>query len=525
VIWIISIKLLKEETADIIILLIWGVIAASYIQTLFLNSRMVTMMGQQTQYNDLSAENIVNIFIWCVIIFIPLLVFIIFKIKKKTFRYEKIFILSLAIISGMQIAGLVSTAVSTDLPKGYEQEPVYFSYDAAVDFNSDENIVVFVLDTLDTRVTNYTFLLFPHLKNYLDGFTSYENNTAEYFDTVASVTSMLTRHHILPWEGGTEYIERAWNRHTFIDTLRENGFSSNLYLDRNCTFNRYELIKDRVDNLKIADGIDIYLRPFLSITARISLGRLSPYLLKNTWLSTITTDFSKHFFNIEVENDIAYFIPIVGLDSDMRFHDYIRQATFSADSDESVFVFMHMNSAHANGDIDDPSSHGYHFVEATGEIRRGGTRYDIVRANFETLNNYFNGMKEAGIYDNTTIIITGDHGLRERYPETTTLLIKPKDSTGEFSINNEPALSHLYFQSSILDAAGLPYEEYGVSYFDIIYRGIPAPPERVIFAKGLNSTTPNGRVYGDYGIWKIVGDANDVESWSFIPWDPLDFFP
>jgi hypothetical protein len=133
-------------------------------------------------------------------------------------------------------------------------------------------------------------------------------------------------------------------------------------------------------------------------------------------------------------------------------------------------------------------------------------------------------MKEIGVYDNSTIIITGDHGLRETIPETTALFIKPKNSSGPLAVNNIPELSHLYFQSSILDAAGLPYDELGVSYFDIISDRVPTPPKRILFVAGIHTATPNARIYGDYGIWEVAGDANDLDNWTFVPWDPQDFF-
>jgi len=523
--WFFLIKFLKQEAVDVIVLILGGLLVAGYIQTLFFNENMSAIMGQQTEYNNLSPYNIFNLLLWIVVAIAPLCTFIIFKLIKKKFIYDKIFFLSLVIMSGMQIIGLVSVAITTDLPKGYDEEPVYFTYEAAVNFNSDENIIVLVLDKLDTRVVDAVFEYSPHLWDYFDGFTYYRNNTAEYFDTVTSVTSMLTRQHISPTEGGRAYIDRAWQYHNFIDTLKEHGFISNLYIDRVCSFNRYELIKDRADNTMYADRLFFRPRPFLAISARFSLGRASPYLLKNTWLSPIFTGFAGQYFYFEVDNDIAQFIPIVDIHSDMKFHRFLRQAEFSSDNENSVFIFMHFNSAHGNGDIDDPNSNGYHYDEASGEIRQGGSQLDILRASFEKLELYFNGIKEIGVYDNSTIIIVGDHGVRKQIPETTALLVKPKDATGALKVDALTELSHLYFQSSILDAAGLPYEEFGVSYFDIINALAPVPPIRTLYVPGKHAATPNARIYGDFGIWEVAGDANERDSWSFIPLEHDDFVP
>jgi len=247
--------------------------------------------------------------------------------------------------------------------------------------------------------------------------------------------------------------------------------------------------------------------------------------MKNTWISALGPDFSRSFFYLDADWDDATFIPVVSRYSDMRFYRFIKDAKFSADREESFFMFMHLNGPHSSGDINDPGSWGFHYDEESGTMRYGGGQTDIVHACFEMLNLYFTKMDEIGVYDNSTIIIVGDHGLRWRIPEATALMIKPKGSTGELTTDDITELSTKYFPSSILDAAGLPRDESGISYFDIINGLLPAPPERFIYVKGLNSTTPNGRIYGDYGVWEIVDDANQVENWTFVPWDPLDFFP
>lgn len=518
IIWVLLIKLLKEDALTVVILGMWGILFAAYIQTLFLNGRMTTIMGQQTDYSGLNPGNIVNLLIWVAIILAPICIWVPFKIKKKEFRYEKAFVLSLVIISGMQIAGVVSTAVTTNIPEGFDENPVYFSYENTVNLSSENNVIVFVLDSLDVRVVRYIFELYPHLHGYLDGFTLFENHTAEHFDTIPSMVSLLTQHHVPPGMDGPVYREEAWAKHNFIDTLRENGISANLYLDQSSTFERYELISTRVDNMTSADGLTVNLRPLFTETTRLSLGRLSPYLLKNTWLAPIAPSFSSAFFTVHSDDPVSVYIPIVGIESDIGFYRFLMQSEFSADNEQTVFILMHLNSVHAHGDIDDPTSYGYHYDEESGEIRHGGSRWDVGRAGFEMFNLYFNRMREVGVFDNSTIIITGDHGRRSEIPETVSLFIKPPNSTGALVTDTTTELSIKYLPATILDAAGLPHAAYGISYFDIINGLIPAPPVRYLYVVGA-WTAPNARSHGNYGIWEVIGDANNVDNWTFIPSD------
>ena len=126
VLWVLMIKVFKSEAIDVVIIALWGVIIAAYVQTLFLNGEMIAIAGVENEYSVLSPGNLLNLLIWAVIILAALCVFVVFKIKKKTIRYEKALVLSLVVISGMQISGLVITAVSTDLPRGYDEgAPVF----------------------------------------------------------------------------------------------------------------------------------------------------------------------------------------------------------------------------------------------------------------------------------------------------------------------------------------------------------------------------------------------------------------
>jgi hypothetical protein len=239
-------------------------------------------------------------------------------------------------------------------------------------------------------------------------------------------------------------------------------------------------------------------------------------MLKNTWLGLLTPVFGRTFFSVVVDNYIVSYVPVVSIESDVKFYNFLRQSTFSADSEKDVFILMHLNSSHADGDINDPHSYGYHYDEASGEIRYGGSRWDVTRASFEKLNYYFNRMREIGVFDNSTIIITGDHGRRGDLPDLVSLFIKPKNSTGELITDSVTELSNKYFPASILDAAGVPHEDYGISYFDIINGLVPAPPVRTLYVVGA-WTTPIARIRGGYGVWEVVGDASNLENWTFIP--------
>jgi hypothetical protein len=516
VIWVLMTKFIKEDAFNIIALALWGILTAAYIQTLFLNGSMVMITGQQTGYSELSIDNIINMLIWVVILLLPLCLFVFFKIRKKVFHFEKALILTVIIMIGMQSAGLISTAATTDLPPGYEEGTVmYKSYEATSNFNADENILVYILDRMDVLYMNETLERYPHLRDYLDGFTHYENNITEYWDTFPSVTSMLTHYYYIDGQTYEEYWAEAWARRNFMDVLRENGFTTNLYLDFSSTYGSLSQLHDRADNLVPHDKVELNIRGLTSTASRLSLGRLSPYLLKNLWLGPVVPNFGINFIHLPewVQQ------PVIGIHADLKFYEYIKQAEYIVNSEKSVFTIMHLNGAHVSGFRNDPSSYGLHYDDETASIQFGGDVIDSTRVTLEILNIHFNKMKEIGVYGNSTIIMLADHGFGRVAGETASLLIKPAGSTGPLQADRSAELSHKYFGAGILDAANIPNDEFGISYFDII--GGSEPPVRLFYS--LDHWFPAWIEFGTsaaltlYGIYEVTGDASIPENWNFIP--------
>jgi len=521
----------KFKVEDIPIQILWGVFIAAYIQTLFLNGNMVALTGATTEYSVRSFYNITNLLIWGVIISAPVVIWIITRVKKINYNYEKVLIFSVLIMTGMQITGLTVKAVTTELPNGFDEDtPVFSSYEPLSSFSKDKNIIVFILDKLDGMYMRETLETYPHLNEALDGFTFYENNISEYWVTFPSITSMLTGHYYREGQTYNEYFNEAWSKRGFVDILRENNFTTNLYLDITTTYQYHGQLFDKADNMKRAEAGGLNIKGFIDTVPRLSMGRMAPYLLKNRILATVLPDFANNMI------DIPYWIQplVVGNESDMKFYRYISDVDFNADSNKSVLNVMHMVCSHSSGSRTDRWGHGYHYDDETGIIDYGGNRIETTRACFELMLIYFEEMKKLGVYDNSTIILVADHGegfIYEGVPDdsknveywalgtTSSLLIKPAGAKGALLRDDSSELSHKYFGASILQSAELPHDELGNSYFDFI-RGRD-PLLRIKFGlehwhtaweeMGAEATL---RYYGHY---EVSGDARDPQNWNFIP--------
>ena len=299
-----------------------------------------------------------------------------------------------------------------------------------------------------------------------------------------------------------EYFDEAWSQRTPIDVLRENGYTANLYLDRGTTYGSMEQIFDRADNIAYGDkNLKPNINAVIDITGRQSLARLSPYFLKLFYLSTINASFANRLIYVDVDACPDYARPVVGPESDLDFYRYIRDKEVTTNNEDKVFNFIHLNGAH---DI------SYRYDAKSDEIIGNGANniIETTRANFEIINTYMEKMKEAGVYDNSVIIIVADHGLGAI--ATATLLIKPINSRGVMQENAEPQLTSKYFPASILEAAGIARtpDDFGISYFDII-GGMPPPTRYVQARRYLQVSQPIEAI-------QVPADASDLANWQRI---------
>ena len=507
---------LGDRASDIILLGIFGLILSSYVQTLFLNGNMVAEAGAAPMYDVLSSANILNIILWATIAIGPIAAWVCLRVLKKELKFDKVLIFSSVIISGMQIVGLGATAATTDLPTGIETVPQrYVSFDYALHLNEDKNIVVFILDRLDVRFMNTAFAENPRIAEILDGFTHFENNTSEFFDTLPSMISMLTQHYYSAGQTIGDFRAEAWAQHNVIDTLREHGFTTHLYLDHWSTVNDLSDIENRTDNIRESyEGVEvsIHTRNLITIATRMSFGRVSPYLLKNVFLSPISLEFGNHLFAFS--HDMPDAQPLMAaMFHDERLLEYIQQNEFTLNAQNPVFTLLHLNGAHAGGG-------------AYGNI-------PSLLQNFEIVEHFLDNMRVLGVYDSSTILILGDHGRHWDIsidfdlengigwitPVTTSLFIKPAYSTGPLVTDTLTEMSNRYFAASLLQFAGLPHEQIGLSYFDILAGYAPE-------TRRLYNLTPWWLPYADYGedgilrvfgFYEIRGYAADENNWTFVP--------
>ena len=136
---------------------------------------------------------------------------------------------------------------------------------------------------------------------------------------------------------------------------------------------------------------------------------------------------------------------------------------------------------------------------------------------FLHLFNAFDRMKELGIYENATIIITADHG--SAYKDSTPLekkvtiglFYKPSGSAGTPLACSKAPVCTDNIGATIMKAAGLSdYSAYGAALDDV--------PEDAVITRYYYKSVAEKETWHEVSVYRyaVVGDANDYENWEFV---------
>lgn len=510
---------IAEWLYQVIARLLFGFLLAIYTQNLLLNNKMATITGDSVEYADDKKLIIWNIFILSVILLIPLDFYIIakFKPKSKFFNFGKGAVMPYVsgLIVVMQLTGFLSAVAKADFNKYNRQYTQYLAYSPAMSLSEEGNVVVFLTDRLDSYYMDDTLEAYPELNDKLAGFTFYQNNISHNTNTFPSIPQMLTNELYRGTEW-PDYTQKAWEGRTLPKILTENGYDCNLLIDNLTTYTSLGQLDGQCHNVKDGDKDNIHMNyikkgGIVPTMAQLAAAKLSPYVWKNDITNGLGSNLSQEF--LTYEQDVQDMMPMaVGVDSDLQYYEYIMNHPLDADNDNKTFSFIHLNCAHG------ASAEEAALYDPDEPVNTEST----IRGDFEILFEYMDQMKKLGVYDNSTIIILGDHGRPPveievdgeeglTSPIMTALLIKPANAGNEpLKKDRYSELSNDFFAASVLQYAGIDHSELGVSYQDVIENDLH--PDRYM----------QTFCWGGYGkviyktLYRVTGDARDWANWEAL---------
>lgn len=486
--------LLPERLADTVGYLLTGGGICFYIQSMFLNGSLQELNGENTVFGkDLL---ITNGLLWLILLFG--FFFLMLVIRKKAGRAKALeaILLCSAGLTLIQGAGLASTAAGVD-PQDAEKN-CYLSNEKEFELSSGKNVLIFILDNCDRTIVEDALAEDPSLFDGLDGFVSYPDTTSRYSRTYPAVPYLLTGRDCSFDVPHTEYISDAYADSGYLRQLHETGTDIRLYTALSYVSpDAYELV-DNVSYFDSRRSSAVSVPSLIRSMLRLGGYREMPYLLKPFFSYTIDPINR----NVLTGSPVDYFTLT---NNDFEFNSRISDKSITVtDSYPSAFRFYHLFGPHPGCYMNEEALFDYSASQA-----------QALRGDFKILKRFFERMKANGVYDNSTIIITADHGnqnegkeLQLLQPACCIMLVKPAGESGTPVRISTAQISHSDLFATVYDGLGLDSAVYGQAIYDIPE---DTERERLYYYTAQISATDGEVALREY---RITGNALDFSNWT-----------
>lgn len=472
-----------------------------YIQSMMLNSSMGSLTGEEDIYP--TTLIVCNILIWLVIFVVVFGLWIgLQKLKKSKYVFSTMRFAALALVV-MQLVGFLSVYLTMDNEVTALKDQ-YFTDEGKFELSQNENVVYFIIDTCDGEIVQDMLDEYPDTFKGFNGFTYFPNMSTTHSRTFPSMTYLLSGQKCYFDKPYPQYVNEAFENSDFIDDIDALDTDIRIYTETQYVG---QSVVDKIDNHISYDSSSMdamNLKGFLKQAIKVSAYRAAPYLLK------------EHFKYTSNSVNAASMKEIAGkttLFDDPLFYQQVVNGEFNInDKMNKTFRFYHFNGSHPGA-----------ILNEKGEADATATRADNARGCLLIVEEYIKKMKAAGVYDNSTIIITADHGysassedLSLPCPTSCIMLVKPSGSDGTQPIKTSLApVCHEDLFATVIDGLGGDYKKYGRTIFEI---GEDEQRERKYYHTALYSDEDGEVALREYS---IKGDARLLENYHLTGkyWD------
>lgn len=443
------ISLVTDKTHYLIVVFLAALSVLSYIQYMFMNTKMMEEDGSRLNLNTMGVYPKINQYVWIIGL---LLFFIIihFFIKKWNFILCAI----CGFISAVQIVAVVSlviTCINSPTPKYYQM-----SGKEQFTIASEKNVIVLIPDTFSRGRFNELLEWDPtgdYMETFKD-FTYYDNVYSECFPTLAGLNHLLTGKKGIGSKknGITEeniiLQAEAWNSEEtkqFFNLIKKNGYK--FYMNMTSPYEllaQYDDVVGKIENIEYAES-NVDIIKLTKMLVSMSCYSCLPYVLKPPFQY-----FSWDFAELEQYK---------GISSYYGNEDFFSELSKGITIDENVNKKIHLINWH-----------GFHEEWTNDEFCNPAPKGTISRQRNSKgvmlcIDTYLEKLKEIGRYDDCTIIIMGDHG--DINTHDACVFIKLSGETHDECIINHSKLVYDDFRATLLDIIGEPdYYHYGDSWIE-----------------------------------------------------------
>lgn len=502
----------RGRVFSMLLALVFALGLCAYLQALALNGGLPAADGAAIHWGDHMVMQVVSGAVW-----ILLIAGLVLYSLHRTVRSQGIALLGSLFLTAVQAIVLVVILLFPSAPAENGEAPRsqgVITEEGLYTVSARDNVIMFVLDTFDDAYLKRILKTDPQLLDDFTGFTSYENCTGSLIPTRFAIPQMLTGQMPSFDEPFSTYVRERYNRGTFLEDIRQAGYSIGLYTDSltigNLPASEQEAVTSQTINIHglPSSALD-YGRTLYSLY-QMALYRDAPWALKWAfWYYTDQMNAAYAEYDPQAPADETIYVM-----DDVRYYQRLLSKGLDVEEGSAgAFRLIHLLGSHYPFNYDE---NGVYLGQDESDVFRQS------RGALHIVGEYLKQLKELGLYDGATIIVTADHGYwtitEEPIEETSNpiMFVKPAETAEEAArplVVDEKPVSQLDLQATVLDAMGLDWSEYaqrdefpGYSMFgtidaDRIRRYLTTDSEPDLSETQLRE-------------YEIDGNALDFDNWS-----------
>ena len=473
-----------------------------YAQSMFMNGQLQELTGESITFSSKTvlANSLLWLFIICMVFSLLLLT------DKKAGRKkhnELMIFLSVAMIV-IQLSGFITS--SAQIVHDQPSKDLYLSTEGEFDLSDGNNVVFFILDTCDKEYVDEALREDPTLFDAFTGFISYTNAIATYSRTYPALPYLMTHEKCffdIPYR---DYINNAFDKSEYLDSIHSHGTDIKIYTSMEYFPEESYQLLDNVSSYDSTALSTVSVPGLIKAMLRLGGYKEMPYLLKPVFSYTIDP-INRNVLQSPPED---YFTLT---NNDFDFFERLSDKRVSVSSSvPASFRLYHLFGPHPGC-----------YMNANAQYDADASQTDALRGDIKIITQYIDDLKALGVYDNTTIIVTADHGNQNESedfllhdPVCCIMLVKEAgaDSSEKIRYSTAPVSQENLF-AAVLNAFGIEASQYPPAISAV---SESADAERYYYYTAQSSWEDGEVALREY---RIKGDANVFSNWELTGnyWD------
>lgn len=411
--YLLELSLSHDSVKNLLYAIVFATALGIYVQSNFMNPEFPLMDGAEFDWSIYNGYLIVSTSVWIVIFAGS--IFAAIRLREHTIKLIKYAAFFLTLV---QAASLVPTVCMN--PSDGSEDYVY-TLDGEFELGTEKNIVLFVVDTLQSEALRTYLDSDSYVKGSLDDFTFYSEGVSGAAPTEYAIPLLLSGLEYDPQQSFGTYTSQIWSDSGFLEMLYTDGYDIRLYTEMNMTPNIPEkwvsnYAKRHVEHEKY------YFKFGKEIFNLTNLNVAPQAIKKSLWMST--------------EQIVKYIRMLYSgyrLDDVELYDNWCENGTKVDTPYDKAFRMIHMQGAHAPYLMDENCN----AVEECDSSEE-----KVIHGSFQFITEYIEAMKQSGVYEQSTIVILGDHGRHEDGNLETNAAILVKEPYEKYTLKESDSPVH-----------------------------------------------------------------------------------